>query len=47
VTAPGTACPSANEGVCTGRSRQLAHNEQLRQENAALKERIEQPEWER
>jgi hypothetical protein len=27
--------------------RQLAHIEQLRRENAALKERIEQMEWER
>jgi hypothetical protein len=43
MIAPGAACPSANEGVCTG----LAHIEQLRQENAALKERIEQMEWER
>jgi hypothetical protein len=43
MTAPGAACPSANEGVCTS----FAHIEQLRQENAALKERIEQMEWER
>jgi hypothetical protein len=43
MTAPGTACPSANKGVCTG----LAHIEQLRQENAPLKERIEQKEGER
>jgi hypothetical protein len=42
MTAPGTACPSANE--CLHR---LAHIEQLRQEDAALKERIEQMEWER
>ncbi len=43
MTALGTTCPSANEGVCTS----LAHIEQLGQENAALKERIEQMEWER
>ena len=34
---------SVGEGVCTS----LAHIEQLRQENAALKQRIEQMEWER
>ena len=42
MTAP--ACPSANE---RGLHRLLAHIEQLRQENAALRERIEQMEWER
>jgi hypothetical protein len=51
MTAPATACPSANDGVCTRCQPQLRHHqrsiEQLCQENAALEERIEQMERER